>query len=229
MRHFLHHRFPTSLGRLLLLLPALLLGVPMVAQAIVITGTEADEVINGTDGPDGLFGKQGNDDIFGFGGDDELGGGQGEDFLDGGPGADRLFGKADDDELVGGTQNDILEGGGGHDTLRGGLGNDDLYGVNRGDDSPGEGEEDILIGGEDADRFFLADENGLYYRDEGFARIQDYSAEIDRLFLFGDLDDYQFFPAAGGRSVIVVFDDDLIALITVVEGDFFEDPSIITF
>ncbi len=74
-------------------------GVPPVATAETLTGTDAVDRLKGGDG---------DDSISGLGGDDRLEGGKGNDTIDGGAG---------DDLIRGGTGADVLTGGAGHDTF----------------------------------------------------------------------------------------------------------------
>jgi Ca2+-binding RTX toxin-like protein len=83
--------------------------VDLTEAALIVSGTEADEVLQGLDAfPDTLYGNDGNDTLRGRGGDDTLDGGDGDDLLVGGEGNDSLNGGRGADVLM-------LERGGGHD------------------------------------------------------------------------------------------------------------------
>jgi Ca2+-binding RTX toxin-like protein len=93
------------------------LGMSMIAEARVFSGSGKANRVNGTKKADTIRLRAGNDIARGRGGGDRLFGGAGRDRLLGGAGADRLLGGAGNDRLHGGKGRDRLSGGGGNDTL----------------------------------------------------------------------------------------------------------------
>lgn len=87
--------------------------------AVVLGGSDTDDLIAGFDSADNITGQAGDDTISGFAGNDVIDGGDGNDYLDGGEGDDTLDGGAGDDEFAGQEGNDtIIWGkGSGNDTI----------------------------------------------------------------------------------------------------------------
>lgn len=120
-------------------------------EALVATGTDADELINGTIVNDEIFGLDGQDTLNGDQGDDTLNGGSNPDTLDGGEGQDKLRGGGGDDLLTGSEGNDTLLGANGKDEINGNEGNDRLFGGPKNDTLEGGGGNDYLSGGDQED------------------------------------------------------------------------------
>lgn len=72
------------------LLTVLILGVPMLADAACLLGTNRNDVIVGTAKGECIAGRAGHDRINGVGGNDRILGGSGRDRLTGGSGADEF-------------------------------------------------------------------------------------------------------------------------------------------
>lgn len=104
-------------------------------------------LLNGTDGNDLLNGGAGNDTLNGGYGDDQLHGQKGNDLLNGGAGNDTLYGDAGNDVLNGALGNDLLFGGDGNDRLDAGSNGGSLSarGVVLGDQSYGGAGQDIFV------------------------------------------------------------------------------------
>ena len=123
-------------------------------------------------------------EIVGTSEDDELNGTADADLIRGLGGSDTLRGYDSNDKLVGSLESDRLFGDAGNDTLNGS--NDVIGGAN---------ELDILEGGSGNDVFILGSQDGAYYSNGGdndFALIQDFEVGVDRLRIFGFIDDYSF-------------------------------------
>jgi len=126
-----------------------------------------------------------------------LSAGAGDDQLSGNSGNDRLFAHSGDDNLRGGNGNDRLDGGAGNDVLYGGTGNDTLDG--------GTG-NDVLTG--DAGRDIFA-----FSRGDGFDRITDFEAGVDRIDLRGtDVDDFNDFQVVEDNGTVFIFIDELTSI-----------------
>ncbi|WP_298628298.1 Ig-like domain-containing protein [uncultured Legionella sp.] len=72
-------------------------------DALLSSGSAADDTITGTGAQDIIYAGEGNDILSGDDGDDQLYGQGGNDILDGGAGNDRLYGGAGNDILTGST------------------------------------------------------------------------------------------------------------------------------
>jgi Ca2+-binding RTX toxin-like protein len=96
---------------------AVVLGMSMIAEARVFSGSGKANRVSGTKKADTIRLRSGNDTARGRGGGDRIFGGAGRDRLLGGAGADRLLGGAGADRLHGGKGRDRLSGGGGNDML----------------------------------------------------------------------------------------------------------------
>ena len=132
----------------------------------------------------GVVNNSNFNEIIGTSGDDELDGTADADLIRGLGGADTLRGNGGNDKLVGSSESDRLFGDSGNDTLNGS--NDVIGGAN---------ELDILEGGSGIDIFVLGSQNGAYYSSgevNDFALIQDFELGVDRLRIFGFIDDYSF-------------------------------------
>jgi hypothetical protein len=147
------------------------IGVPLIAAAMLLAGTEeptatvngdsGDNRLTGTPHPDAMSGFGGRDTIYGGAGRDEMNGGPHNDTVLGGPGTDSAQGRGGDDHLYGGGGADGLFGNAGNDLLdtgsvggaaRGGPGNDTLVGGYA---------LDRLDGGESEDRIYGASGDDL--------------------------------------------------------------------
>lgn len=112
-----------------------------------------------------------------------LNGGYSDDIILGSDASEKLKGKHGQDQLVGAQGNDTLLG---HD------GDDVLNGTNS--QSRGYGERDVMLGGEGRDRFILADEQGVFYSQNGReeqAIIRNFVEGEDIIQLQGDPSSYQ--------------------------------------
>ncbi|WP_162244006.1 calcium-binding protein, partial [Pseudorhodoferax sp. Leaf265] len=90
-------------------------------KAMVLTGTNENDVLRGYATNDTLSGGAGSDTLYGAAGDDTLLAGAENDMLVGDAGNDLLKGEAGDDTLQGGAGDDTLDGGTGNDILAGGV------------------------------------------------------------------------------------------------------------
>ena len=102
----------------------------MVVTLLLASGVAQADVITGTEAPDELVGTYGSDSIFGLGAGDLLlddptvldpGA---DDSMYGGPGDDGIYAELGDDSALGGPGDDDVSGGMGADLLYGGDGND---------------------------------------------------------------------------------------------------------
>ncbi|MEN6328442.1 MAG: calcium-binding protein [Syntrophomonas sp.] len=121
-------------------------------KAMVIRGTEADDL---------LLGYESDDNISASGGSDTINGYAGNDVMDGGAGNDGLLGGEGNDTLTGGPGDDSLAGESGNDTLKGGKGNDNLY---------GNADSDILDGGSGNDYLEGSTGNDIYIFNKGYGQ-----------------------------------------------------------
>ncbi|MDX6683369.1 MAG: hypothetical protein QOG94_3408 [Solirubrobacteraceae bacterium] len=111
-------------------------GLPIVAVPVTVSGGEGSDLIVGGAGDDHLDGGAGEDTIVGGAGNDTITGAGGDDALQGNGGADEIAGGADadivqgqagsGDKLAGDGGRDLVEGGAGDDALSGGTGSDVL-------------------------------------------------------------------------------------------------------
>ncbi|WDE02581.1 calcium-binding protein [Thalassomonas actiniarum] len=117
------------------------------AAALILTGSEEDDILNGSVYADEIYGLGGNDVIEAGEGDDELYGEAGNDTLNGGADEDELYGGTGNDILNGGVGDDELYGGDGDDALNGGAGDDELYATDGINTLSGDEGADELYGG----------------------------------------------------------------------------------
>ncbi len=155
------------------LVASILMASTAVADGLVVTGTDGNDVLTGTAAAESFYGRAGNDTLSGAGGDDEFDGGPGADSFSGNEGSDAVSysggtpvdvtidGVANDgaagegdnvgldvEDLFGGNGDDRLTGSPSANTLDGGIGADRLTG------GPG---PDALFGGEGDDVIFARD------------------------------------------------------------------------
>ena len=112
--------------------------------AVVIKGTNKDDVLTGTDRNDLIIAKKGNDTVNGLAGNDRVHGNGDNDTLNGDAGNDRLWGGCGNDSLAGGADNDVLRGRPGDDALDGGPGNDRMWPGRGADTQQGGDGDDVL-------------------------------------------------------------------------------------
>ncbi|MEL7356673.1 MAG: SBBP repeat-containing protein [Cyanobacteria bacterium J06560_6] len=123
--------------------------------------------------------------------------------------SDTMFGMGGDDKLEGKDGNDVLYGGLGSDEIKGGDGNDRIVGIDINDSLLGGGDIDKLKGEKGADTFVLGNASGVFYRGEGYGKIEDFEAkEGDRIQLSGSADDYTL---GGKKGNDIFYQGDLIA------------------
>ena len=142
-------------------------------------------------------------------------GGSGHDKIEASGGSDELFAGSGTDTLIGGTGNDELYGGTGSDTLYGDAGGDWLVGYG----GSATKDRDYMVGGADADKFFLGDKSGIFYTNQPYAIIADFSrAEGDKIVVHGSPAAYQLDYSANvyGSSALdtrVFYNGDLIGIV----------------
>jgi len=78
------------------------------ATALILTGTDGDDLLSGSDLADTISGGAGNDSIAGHDGADVLNGGNGDDTIDGGNGDDEIRDEGGANVLHGGAGNDTI-------------------------------------------------------------------------------------------------------------------------
>jgi serralysin len=104
-------------------------------------------------------------------------------------------GSASNNSLVGTSLGDVMHGNAGHDTLNGGDGKDFLYGDAGNDRLRGGIGNDTLSGGEGADNF-------VFYRADGYDRIEDFVRGVDHLeFRAISIREISFTAVDGGVAV----------------------------
>jgi hypothetical protein len=144
-----------------------LLAATALAQDLVITGTDGNDVLNGTDAPESIYAGAGNDVINAGGGDDDIDGGPGADVINGGDGSDAVVyngtapvdvsldaigndGAAGEGDNVGGDVEDIF-GADGNDKLTGNAGANTIDGGAGDDRITGGAGEDVIFGNDGDD------------------------------------------------------------------------------
>lgn len=179
-----------------------------IADGLVLTGTDAndvldgggqDDIIRGLEGTDILRGNDGADWLYGGDGTDTLNAGSGDDFIFGGDTEDDLrdviYAGDGNDQIDAGYGNDQVYGGSGNDTINGGFGADELIGQGGDDQLSGAALSDLIFGGDGFDfinggfghdRLNGGDGGDRFFHigifDHGSDWIQDYdSAEGDLL------------------------------------------------
>jgi Ca2+-binding RTX toxin-like protein len=104
-------------------------------------------------------------------------------------------GSASNNNLLGTSLGDVMHGNAGNDTLNGGDGIDFLYGDAGNDRLRGGTGNDKISGGEGADNF-------VFYRADGYDRIEDFAQGVDHLeFRAISIREVSFIAVDGGVSV----------------------------
>jgi hypothetical protein len=141
-----------------------LLTATAMAQDLILTGTDGNDVINGTPAGEAIYGGAGDDTILAGGGDDDLDGGPGADLLSGGDGDDSVAygGPASVDVSLDGAANDGAAGerdnvGIDVEDVFAGDGDDKIVGSARANTLDGGAGDDRITGGAGADTLFGGD------------------------------------------------------------------------
>lgn len=197
-----------------------------------------DDYLNGGSGNDEIYGGTGNDTVIGGAGDDLLDGGADIDTVDyeywngggtynlfaevayfpgfyneeirnfenikTGDGEDLVVGNESDNEIYTNGGNDTLSGGGGDDTLSG-------YGFST-------GEYDVLTGDADADTFVLGDEDGVFYKGAGYARVTDFDWQENDVFqVAGQQSEYTLsfsnWHGSSDQDTLIKHNGDIVAIV----------------
>lgn len=176
-----------------------------------VYGSNFDDVLTGDENGNHLYGQYGDDNLYGMNGNDLLDGGAGNDAIYGGAGNDTLMGKSGADVLHGGDGNDtasyhkhntsiyidlargISTGGDAEgdvfysiENLRGGYANDTLIGDTRANTLRGDRGDDVVVGGKGDDTLYGNDgaDTFIFYADDGYDTIVDFSEGEDQIWLF---------------------------------------------
>jgi hypothetical protein len=162
------------------------------AQEVILTGTDGDDVLNGTAAGEAIYARAGNDTVNAGAGDDELDGGTGADLLNGGDGSDSVAygGIAGVDVSLDGAANDGAVGEGDNvatdvEDVFGADGADKLVGSAAVNTIDGSGGDDRITGGAGKDALFGGDgDDVIDSRDREVDRVEcgagNDTATIDR-------------------------------------------------